>query len=196
MSRLCVPFFFLPSSVPIEAIKEIRTGADARYYREQFQLSHDCESRWLTLTYIVDGDYKTLHAIAPTPDVFRMWESTLRRLYDVRKALMSGLGNIEMREEVWARQYWSGADEEKDERLDFDDVERMCRRLNINSPKEELMRLFKVRVLFSFSFLWIALSFFFLFSIVSSPFLGLRRKRTRRTKAHSSLPASSASSSS
>lgn len=136
-----------PPTVPIECIKEIRTGADARYYREQFQLSHACEDRWLTLTHICDGAYKTLHVVAATRDVFLMWERTLRRLHEIRQELMSGLGNGEVREALWARQYWAGADgpEERDERLDFDEVLRMCRRLNINSPPDDVMRMFRVR---------------------------------------------------
>lgn len=135
--------------VPIECIKEIRTGADARYYRQQFQLSHEHEDRWLTITYICDGNYKTLHIVAATRDVFAMWDHTLRRLYEIRKELMSGLGNGEVREAVWARQYWAGADGaegsgSKDDKLDFEEVVKMCRRLNISSSGEELMRLFRV----------------------------------------------------
>ena len=66
---------------------------------------------------------------------------------------MSGLGHGSMREVVWEKQFWKGADEEKDQRLDFDDVERMCRRLNINPSRDDLMRRFKVSFLL--------LSFFF-----------------------------------
>ncbi|KAI0701985.1 PLC-like phosphodiesterase [Cytidiella melzeri] len=129
--------------IPIETIKEIRTGADARYYREQFQLASDYEDRWLTLVYVLDGSYKTLHLIAATRDVFQMWDTTIRALYDIRKQLMSGLGHGAMRQAVWEKQFWKGADEEKDQRLDFDDVERMCRRLNINPSRDDLMRRFK-----------------------------------------------------
>ncbi|KAI0089012.1 hypothetical protein BDY19DRAFT_906468 [Irpex rosettiformis] len=128
--------------IPIETIKEIRTGADARYYREQFQLAADYEDRWLTLVYIMDGSYKTLHLIAATRDVFQMWATTISRLHDIRKQLMSGLGHGTMRQAVWEKQFWKGADEENDQKLDFDDVERMCRRLNINPSREDLIRRF------------------------------------------------------
>jgi hypothetical protein len=60
---------------------------------------------------------------------------------------MSGLGNIEMRQVVWEKQYWKGADSESDQKLDFDDVEKLCKRLHINSPADDLLRLFKVGVL-------------------------------------------------
>ncbi|KIP07397.1 hypothetical protein PHLGIDRAFT_89622 [Phlebiopsis gigantea 11061_1 CR5-6] len=129
--------------IPIETIKEIRTGSDARYYREQFQIAPTYESRWLTLVYLLDGSYKTLHLIAPTRDVFQMWETTIRRLYSMRQQLMNGLGHTAMRQAIWERQFWKGADEERDQKLEFDDVERMCRRLNINPSRDDLMRRFR-----------------------------------------------------
>ncbi|KAG6890441.1 hypothetical protein C0992_001634 [Termitomyces sp. T32_za158] len=129
--------------IPIENIKELRSGSDARYYREQFQLAAEYEDRWLTIIYINDGAYKTLHLIAASRDVFKMWDTTLRRLHAIRKELMSGLGNFEMRQAMWEKHYWKGADEEQDQKLVFDEVEKLCRRLNINSSSSELQRLFK-----------------------------------------------------
>ncbi|KAL5478488.1 hypothetical protein ACEPAI_2672 [Sanghuangporus weigelae] len=129
--------------IPIENIKEIRSGADARYYREQFQLSQEYEARWLTLVYIADGRYKTLHAVAPSPDVYHLWDRTLRALHTVRQELMSGLGHIETRQTVWEKRYWRGADEQRDDRLVFEEVEKMCRRLNLNFSREDLMRRFE-----------------------------------------------------
>ena len=73
-----------------------------------------------------------------------MWDITLRKLHDIRVQLMSGLGHVEMRQAVWEKQFWKGADEEADQKLDFDDVERMCRRLNINPSRDDLLRRFKV----------------------------------------------------
>lgn len=139
-----IPICWIQFVVPIEAIKEIRSGSDARYYREQFRLAQEYEDRWLTIVYILDGNYKTLHVISPTKDVFRMWDVTLRKLYAIRQTLMSGLGNFEMRQAIWEKQYWKGADQRPDQKLDFDEVEKMCRRLNINSSTESLLRLFKV----------------------------------------------------
>lgn len=145
------PFFCRPSSrthiilVPIENIKEIRSGEDARYYRQQFQLSQDYQDRWLTIIYLLDGNYKTLHLIPATKDVFRMWDKTLRELHAIRQELMRGLGNGEMRQALWEKHYWTGADDHK---LTFDEVEKLCRRLNIHSNHEDLFGLFKVSLLF------------------------------------------------
>jgi phosphatidylinositol phospholipase C delta len=129
--------------IPIENIKELRSASDARYYREQFQLAQEYEDRWLTIIYIMDGGYKTLHLIASTKDIFQMWDITLRKLYSIRQELMSGVGNIEMRQAVWEKQYWKGADEGKDQRLSFEEMEKLCKRLNINSSSDTLLRLFK-----------------------------------------------------
>ncbi|KAF8184702.1 1-phosphatidylinositol-4,5-bisphosphate phosphodiesterase 1 [Pholiota molesta] len=128
--------------VPIECIKELRLGTDARYYRLQFKSPEDYEDRWITIIYIVDGTYKTLHLVAETRDVFQQWSLALQKLYAIRQGLMSGLGNFETRQSVWERQYWKGADEEGDQVLDFEDVERLCKRLNVSKTTVELKKLF------------------------------------------------------
>jgi phosphatidylinositol phospholipase C, delta len=131
--------------VPIEAIKEMRFGPDARYDREQFQLSREYEDRWITVIYILEGAYKTLHLIAATQDVFNMWRTTLLKMYAVRQQLMTGLGNLQMRETLWEKNYWRCSDQQKDQKLDYSEIEKLCRRLNINSSSEDLFRLFKVK---------------------------------------------------
>ena len=122
----------------------MRTGADARNYREQFKVAADSEPRWLTIIYISDGKYKTLHLVALSQDVFQMWDSTLKKLHELRQELMSGLGNIERRQMMWEKQYWKGADSSGDDKLEFKEVEKMCRRLNIHTPPDELLKKFKV----------------------------------------------------
>ncbi|PPQ74485.1 hypothetical protein CVT24_000118 [Panaeolus cyanescens] len=128
--------------VPIESIKELRTGADARYYRVQFKLPEELEDRWITIIYILDGNYQRLHIVADTRDVFQMWNHALNKLMTIRQGLMNGMGDVDLRQNVWERQFWKGADEEGDEVLDFANVERLFRRLNINSTTEELKALF------------------------------------------------------
>lgn len=129
--------------IPIENIKELRFSSDARYYRQQFQLAQDYEDRWITIIYILNGAYKTLHLISSTKDVFCMWCLTLRKLYAIRQELMTGLGNEEIRHAIWEKQYWTASDESSDQKLHFEEVEKLCRRLNVNTSTEELKRLFK-----------------------------------------------------
>ncbi|KAJ6625016.1 PLC-like phosphodiesterase [Mycena sp. CBHHK59/15] len=128
--------------VPIETIKEIRTGPDARYYHAQFKFSGDTKDRWITIVYVLDSTYKTLHILAPTRDVFLLWESTVRKLYAIRLGLMRGFDKMEMRQTIWERQYWKGADKGGDQTLSFDEVKALCVRLNVSFPKGELERLF------------------------------------------------------
>ncbi|KIM36249.1 hypothetical protein M413DRAFT_449303 [Hebeloma cylindrosporum] len=129
--------------VPIETIKELRIGVNTRYYRQQFKLPEELEDRWITIIYILDGTYRTLHIVADTRDVLQFWSTALHKLYTIRQGLMTGLGNVEMRQSVWERQYWKGADEEGDQVLDFDDIERLCKRLNVNITTADLTKLFK-----------------------------------------------------
>ncbi|KAJ7132050.1 PLC-like phosphodiesterase [Mycena epipterygia] len=129
--------------VPIETIKEIRTGPDAQYYCAQFGFSGDAAARWITIVYVLNSTYKTLHILAPTQDIFLLWESTVRKLYAIRLGLMHSLENTEMRQTVWERQYWKGADTGGDQSLTLGEVKAMCLRLNMNFPKGELERLFQ-----------------------------------------------------
>jgi phosphatidylinositol phospholipase C delta len=69
-----------------------------------------------------------------------MWNKTLRELHAIRQELMRGLGNGEMRQALWEKHYWTGADD----KLTFDQVEKLCRRLNIHSNHEDLFSLFEV----------------------------------------------------
>lgn len=143
--------------VSVETIKEIRSGSNARYYRAQFAFPEEVENRWITIIYILEGTYKTLHMLAETHEVFQMWDASLRKLLAIRQGLMSGLGNVEMRQTVWERQYWKGADQEGDQKLSFEEVERLCKRLNAILSTKQLKVLFDVRplritfVLFYFS---------------------------------------------
>ncbi|KAJ7206515.1 1-phosphatidylinositol-4,5-bisphosphate phosphodiesterase 1 [Mycena pura] len=127
--------------VPIEAVRELRIGPDTKNYRDQFQLpGQDYEDRWLTIIYIVDSTYKTMHLLAPTKDVMDMWTSALHRLHAVQTELMSGLSQGEMLEAVWERHYWNGRG------FHFEDVEKLCRRLNVSQGEAELRRLFQQAV--------------------------------------------------
>ncbi|KAJ6453594.1 phosphoinositide-specific phospholipase C [Mycena sanguinolenta] len=124
--------------IPVEAVRELRTGADAKSYREQFQPPYtDYEDRWLTVIYIVNSMYKTMHLLAPTKEIMDTWTTALRRLYAVQTELMSGLTHGEMLEAVWERHYWNGRG------FMFEDVEKLCKRLNVLKTEEELRRLFQ-----------------------------------------------------
>ncbi|ESK97767.1 1-phosphatidylinositol- -bisphosphate phosphodiesterase [Moniliophthora roreri MCA 2997] len=129
--------------IPIEAIKELRFGSDASYYRTQFEFSPEAESRWTTVVFILEGEYKTMHILAPTVDAFGLWKTALEKLFKIRQGLMVGLQNNSLRDAVWEKQYWKGADKNNDQKLDFKDVQSLCIRLSLNFSDEELRTLFK-----------------------------------------------------
>ncbi|KAK7030785.1 phosphoinositide phospholipase C [Favolaschia claudopus] len=128
--------------VPIESIKEIRTGSDAEYYCTQFAFPGDTVDKWITIVYVLHNTYRTLHLLAPTKEVKELWESSLRKLYSIRLGLMRDLDNHELRQTIWEKQYWKSADQNSDYTLSLDEVKVLSHRLNIDFPKGELERLF------------------------------------------------------
>ncbi|EEB98034.1 hypothetical protein MPER_02532 [Moniliophthora perniciosa FA553] len=129
--------------IPIEAIKELRFGSDASYYRAQLEFPLSAESRWITVVFILEGKYKTMHVLAPSVDAFNLWKTALEKLFKIRQGLMVGLQNNSLRDAVWEKQYWKGADENNDQKLDFKDVQSLCIRLSLNFSDEELKTLFR-----------------------------------------------------
>lgn len=150
LSSFLVEFVTHLHIVAIESIKEIRAGADARNYREQFKIASDMEDRWMTIIYLADGKYKALHIVALAADVFRIWLNILKHLYALRQELMSGVGNLERRQQAWERLYWKSADDYGNAKLAWPEVKKLCLRLNIHAPEEDLKYIFKVRISFIF----------------------------------------------
>ena len=130
--------------VPIEKIKEIRTGDDTEYYRIQFKQPEDLKDRWITLIYILDGTYTTLHLIADSDDACKLWTDAVRKLLTLRQGIISGVANFSVRQDVWERQYFKASDKSGDQVLDFEEIRHLCRRLSANLTTPELERIFKV----------------------------------------------------
>ncbi|KAG9103442.1 Phospholipase C [Ceratobasidium sp. 370] len=126
--------------INIENIKEIRIGEAARYYRELFKVPLEREDRWLTIVYTSDNKYKILHVLAYSPTTAQLWARTLLSLRELRQNVMSGLVSPAR---MWERHYWRGADMSQDERLELEEVERLCRRLNVRLRRGELLERFK-----------------------------------------------------
>ncbi|KAF5355294.1 hypothetical protein D9758_006103 [Tetrapyrgos nigripes] len=129
--------------IPLECVKEIRLGSDASYYRRQFNKPTDLESRWITLIFILDGEYKAKHFVTPDNKAFELWKTALQKLYTIRQGLMNGPVSGEVRDMIWEKQYWKRADLNGDQKLQFEDVESLCTRLNLRFTKEELKKLFE-----------------------------------------------------
>ncbi|KAK6498591.1 Phospholipase C [Arthrobotrys musiformis] len=131
----------------LDDVKEIRTGENARNYREGFQVTSEFEDRWITIIYsehIENGRLRTLHLVAPTRELFQLWTQTLEALLNYRTALMAGIATqgdkvlgTHWKHEI-SSQVTSDASERKDEKLSFEEVERLCRRLQVNCSKQYL----------------------------------------------------------
>ena len=57
---------------------------------------------------------------------------------------MQGLGNPEVREQLWERMYWKSGDNSGDQKMDVDGVKKLCQELGVHMSKEEIQALFKV----------------------------------------------------
>jgi phosphatidylinositol phospholipase C delta len=129
----------------IDDIKEIRRGVDARNYREEFGISDIYESRWFTILYANQerskGRFiKTMHLIAPNPQLFDMWTNTLDDIARYRIDLMAGFAGSGSSEKFllahWQREMKKA--QKDDESLDLAAVEGLCKSLHINSSNNML----------------------------------------------------------
>jgi len=134
----------------VDDMKDIRTGANARNYREELQISSDQEDRWMTITYVDNkegGKLKLLHVVAPTVELFKTWTTTLEAINRYRTELMAGLA---MQGEKFVDAHWRNYMETKRasgsqtvDRLTFEDVERLCREIHVNCSRGLLKEKFK-----------------------------------------------------
>jgi phosphatidylinositol phospholipase C delta len=72
-----------------------------------------------------------------------MWDVSLQKLHGIRMQLMSEPGNLQLRQAVWEKQYWKGADMHKDQSLVYEELQKLCKRLHISTASGDLLRLFK-----------------------------------------------------
>lgn len=126
------------NKVNLESIREVRVGSDASSCRTSLSISVTHEPRWISIIYQTGGIYKALHLIALSDDSLARWRDALRTMQDQRKLLMSGVDMLDQRQNIWLRQHWKAADSSQDEKLDFDEVVRLCRRLGIEISRREL----------------------------------------------------------
>jgi phosphatidylinositol phospholipase C delta len=120
----------------------LRAGSHARQHIQHFHLPADFETKWLTIIYTIETNYKTLHILAPTTVIFRLWHVTLLQLKKVRLDFMMGLSSAERAESIWERHHWKGADTSGDGKLDLSEAKQLCRRLNLSGGDHEVKRRF------------------------------------------------------
>ncbi|KAK7203441.1 PLC-like phosphodiesterase [Myxozyma melibiosi] len=127
--------------ISIDSIKEIRVADDARNYREEFKISAEHENLWVTILYTTEKKLKGLHIIALSKDSFDQFVSTLRRLLKYRQDVMSSLS---IPGEQFVHVHWPTyiTKEEGEERLSYEGVEKLARRLHVNCSKTYLRQKF------------------------------------------------------
>ncbi|KAL9095560.1 MAG: hypothetical protein Q9165_001992 [Trypethelium subeluteriae] len=132
----------------IDDIRDIRTGADARNYRQDFGVSAEVESRWFTILYSDPSQskgrmLKTMHLIAHSDHVFKLWTETLDGIANSRAEVMEGLaGSGEKSIKFLWRQEMTrklGPDHAEGEGyMDLNDAYRVCRSLHIHCTENTL----------------------------------------------------------
>ncbi|CBX98797.1 similar to 1-phosphatidylinositol-4,5-bisphosphate phosphodiesterase 1 [Plenodomus lingam JN3] len=120
----------------IDDVKEIRSGPEAKHYREECGLSEAWAPYWFTIVYTdttrSKGRLRTMHLIAPDVGVLNMWTRTLDSVSRNRIDMMAGLLGFADKS---ARLVWQRAMKKRDageESLDFQSIVELCRNLHIN----------------------------------------------------------------
>ncbi|EOD46790.1 putative 1-phosphatidylinositol- -bisphosphate phosphodiesterase protein [Neofusicoccum parvum UCRNP2] len=134
----------------IDDVREIRVGADVRNYCEEFGVLAAEEERFFTVIYsdpeMSKGrSIKTMHLIAPNYFLFTLWTGTLEEVSRSRIDMMAGLaGNGEKTAKaLWRRTFDRMSPKgtetpEEDQKLDFPNIVKLCRSLQINSSESAL----------------------------------------------------------
>lgn len=136
--HFCGDFWFMIIIVNVEQIKELRKGKAARMYREQLRVKPEHEERWLTIIYSAMGQYKALHLVAPTKDTYQDWIMAVERMWSVKREVAEGLPQLQRKTNQWLKEHWMDADKDVDSKLGYEEVVRLCHRLNINFSRKEI----------------------------------------------------------
>ncbi|KAF9348807.1 Phospholipase C [Mortierella sp. AD094] len=124
--------------INVEQIKELRKGKAARMYREQLRVKPEHEERWLTIIYSAMGKYKALHLVAPTKDTYQDWIMAVERMWSVKRDVAEGLPQLQRKTSQWLKEHWMDADKNVDSKLGYEEIVRLCYRLNINFSRKEI----------------------------------------------------------
>ena len=133
----------------IDDIKDIRVGADARNYRQEFGVSPSDESRFFTIIYAVPDKskgraQKSMHLIASDEQTFDLWTSTLDAISKHRQDLMASLSSFHDKavKAYWrsemSKQFQDKPHAEDEEEIDIVGVVRLCHSLHIHGSSNYL----------------------------------------------------------
>mgnify|MGYP003629404960 FL=1 len=126
----------------IDDVKEIRSGEEAKHYREELDCSENHAPFWFTIVYTdttrSKGRIKTMHLIAPNAAIFKMWTKILESVSRNRIDMMAGLlGFADTSAKlVWQRAIKKSGNGEQS--LDLPRITELCRSLHINCTENTI----------------------------------------------------------
>lgn len=124
----------------VDNIIEIRVDEDARNYREGYKVSSEYANQWASIMYRNDNNkLKSLHVVGLNKNDFDLFIGTLKKLVKYRQDLMSGFA---MPGDRFVNVHWFRLDKDEKERLSFDDVFKMTKKLHINCSRDFLQQKF------------------------------------------------------
>lgn len=136
----------------IDDVKEIRSGAEAKHFREEANIPESQASSCFTIiysdSYRSKGKLKSMHLVAHRPEIVKLWTRTLDSVSRKRIDLMSGLfGAAEKSAKlVWQREMqkrFNGVEHaEEDETMDLPGIITLCRSLHINCSESTFRNYF------------------------------------------------------
>lgn len=110
------------TQVAITSIRELRLG--------QPPSSLYASPRWITIVYVRSGQWKVLHLIALTDDVYDAWVKTLRTVVaETSDRLIADLEPTDP-DMVWIRQLWPNGSTT----LDPDQARALCKQIGLEIP--------------------------------------------------------------
>jgi phosphatidylinositol phospholipase C delta len=130
----------------IDEIREIRSGPEAKHYREECGQSEQLAPLWFTIVYTdttrSKGKIRLMHLAAPDLAIFDLWTHTLDSVSRNRIDMMAGLMGFADKSAklVWQRAMKKRGDAE--ESLDFPRTAELCRSLHINCTENTLRAYF------------------------------------------------------
>jgi phosphatidylinositol phospholipase C delta len=129
----------------IDDVREIRSGPEARHYREECKYSENWQPYWFTIVYSDTvrsrGRTKTMHLIADDVGTISLWTSALDKVSRDRIEMMAGLLGTAEKNEKSAKRVWqlemqkrfNGSDHRaEEETMDLQGIIHLCHRLHIN----------------------------------------------------------------
>ncbi|KAF2654604.1 1-phosphatidylinositol-4,5-bisphosphate phosphodiesterase 1 [Lophiostoma macrostomum CBS 122681] len=135
----------------IDDLREIRSGSEARHYREECKYPESWSSRWFTIIYTDSdkGRSKAMHLIADNVATAQHWTRMLDNISRNRIDMMTTLtaSSEKAAKEVWRREMAKrsgGADRsERAETMNRQSVIELCHNLHINCSKEAFYHYFR-----------------------------------------------------